>query len=133
MGILRRGMDEIVMTLNNAKAQAADLNIAQEILPRGKWYLRDIIGKLTVAGVTAAQDVDVNDDTVTLLGGTKISFATTSLVPTYPTLGQVSALGGSVISLDNDTVHSGTAGEGLVVQMVWTRKPVSVVTNLGPE
>ena len=134
MGILTRGYTEWVMSLGNPATQAADAHVAAERLPAGPgWWLKDIRAKLLVAGITGAQAVDVNIELTTLLGGTKISFATTSTTPTYPTLGVVRADGGDLISMDIDTIHSGTAAEGLVVELVWSRIPQVGVQNSGPE
>ena len=134
MGILSRGYDELVMSFTVPATQVADLHVAAERLPAGPgWWLKDIRAKLLVAGITGAQAVDINIALVTLLGSTKVSFATTAVDPTYPTLGVVKADGGDLISMDTDTIHSGTAAEGLVVELVWTRIPQAGVTNTGPE
>ena len=134
MGILTRGITELVMTFVSPATQVADAHVAAQRLPAGPgWWLKDIRAKLLVAGVTGAQAVDINNELTTLLGSTKISFATTSKTPTYPTLGVVKADGGDMISMDIDTIHSGTAAEGLVVELVWTRISQAGVTNTGAE
>lgn len=134
MGILTRGIEELVMLFTVPATQVVDLHVAAQRLPAGPgWWLKDIRAKLVVAGVTGAQAVDLNIAGTTLLGSTKISFATTAVDPTYPTLGIVKADGGDLISMDTDTIHTGTAAEGLVVEIVWTRIRQAGVTNAGPE
>lgn len=133
MGLLVRGHDEIHVSLFVAAAQAADTNLAAFRLPAGPgWWLKDLQAKLIAAGITDVQTVDINKNGTSLIGGTKISFATTSATPTYPTLGEITADPGDIISVDNDAVHSGTPGEGLIIDMVWTRIPQAGVTNSGP-
>ena len=133
MGILSRGYTELMMSLVSPAAQAADAAIAVERLPAGPgWWLKDIRAKILAAGTTGNQTIDVNINGTTLLGGTKIGFATGVVVATYPTLAVVKAEPGDMISMDNDAVHT-TPAEGLVVELVWTRIPQAGVQNSGPE
>jgi hypothetical protein len=130
-----RHNNEHLMVLKSLGTQTAAVKKDIARLPVGqgrKWYLKRITGKLGTAGVTGAQAVDVHAGEgagVTILGSTKISFATTVQDPTYPTLGQLSYDEGTLFQIDNDTVHSGTAAIDLTVALLFSRIPPAAVVN----
>jgi len=72
-----------------------------------------VIGRLGVAGVTGAQATDLQVNGVSIMAsGTLLSYATTSVVPTYAstlTANPTLVAKGDVLTLINSTIHSGTA------------------------
>jgi hypothetical protein len=96
-------------------------------------FIENIFGRLLVAGTTGSQAVDLNKNLVTLLGATKIAFASTVVTATYPAATDVvrSFSKGDRISLDNDTVHT-TPGRGLIVTLLVSRKDAGGPTFIDP-
>lgn len=77
--------------------------------------LKAVFGRLGVAGVTGTQTTDILLNGTTMLGsGTVLSYATTSVSPTYNvafvTNPPVFAKG-DVLTLKNTAIHSGTAAD----------------------
>lgn len=130
-----RHKNEHLMVLKSLGSQTAA--VAKDIarLPYGQgrnWFLKRLTAKLGTAGVTGTQAVDVNSGEgagTTILGSTKISFATTAQDPTYPSLGQLSYPEGTLFQIDNDSVHSGTAAKDLIVELLFSRIPPAAVVN----
>jgi hypothetical protein len=124
-----RHQKEHVMVLTALGTQTAAVKKDIARLPAAglgrKWFLKRITARLGTAGVTGTEDVDIHSGEgagVTLIGSTKISFATTALTPTYPTLtNQAGVAENTKIQLDVDAVHSGTAAIDLTVELLWSR------------
>ena len=129
-----RQQEEILVQLDNPKLQAADLNVAQFVVPFA-CRLKGVLAKLTVAGTTGSMIVDVNKNGTTIFSAApKITFATTAQEPTYAALttDPTTFVKNDVISVDVDSVHS-TPGEGLSLLVVLQRGKASsaAATTLG--
>jgi hypothetical protein len=135
-----RHQKEHLMVLRDLGTQTAAVKQAIDRLPTAglgrKWYLKSIRARLGTAGVTGSEDVDIHSGEgagTTILGGTKIAFATTSLTPTYPALTTPAQAGyaeGTLFQLDVDGIHSGTAAIDLIVELVFSRIPQAGVQGL---
>jgi len=135
-----RQTEELLIRLDNPKAQAADLNVAQFLVPFA-CRLKAVFAKLRVAGVTGTGTYDVNKNGTTVYSGSKIDFATTAVDPTAYnafTTDPTTFVKGDVISVDVDAVHSGTAAEGFMLLLVLQRGKASQPAStegggIGPE
>lgn len=86
--------------------------------------LKALYAKLGTAGVTGNQINDIHKNGTTIFtGATKLTFATTAVAATYDTFAvdPVQFVKGDVITLDVDSIHSGTAAENLNVILILQR------------
>jgi len=134
MAIRTKNIGEQIIEFVVPALQAADTNLAIAFADFDG-FIKNIYAELITAGITGNQKVDIHKNGVTIFGGaTKINFATTSKTATYDTVTDVLAqiVKGDLLSLDVDSIHSGTAGDGLLVQMRIVRGRPGALTNVAP-
>jgi hypothetical protein len=103
------------------------------VLKDGK--IVNVYAILRTAGITGTQIVDLNKNGTTVFGaGTvKISFATTVPTATYDPLASLNVAKGDKISIDVDSIHSGTAAVELTVIVdIEFKTGQAVETHLSP-
>ena len=92
-------------------------------------FLKAMYAKLGTAGVTSAQDVDINIAGVSIFVSNRIRWLTT-VNPVYNALttDPTPFAKGDFVSVDVDNIHSGTAAIDLSVVLVFSRnKPAGII------
>ena len=131
MGVELDNLDEQVLQMGVPGTQTATTDKEFVTCPMDG-FIKAIIAKLGTAGITGTQVVDIHKNGVTVFGSlAKIVFATTNVAPNaHPAYGDISVLKGDQLSLDVDTIHSGTVAEDLTVALVISKRPrQGVVAN----
>lgn len=136
MGIKKSGLDEQWITLTGRGAAAADANIDADFA-QFDFVIGNVYAEVAAAGVTGSMVVDVNIDGTTIFSSSgKITFTSAATANAYDSLATSSGSKGARFSLDIDSIHSGTAAEGLVVhiQLLKARRGTSgkTATNTDP-
>lgn len=134
-----RQTEELLVRLDSPKAQTADLNVAQFLVPFA-CRLKAIYAKLRVAGTTATSIYDISKNGTTLYSGSKLEFATGTVDPVAYnafTTDPTTFVKGDVIHVDVDTAHT-TPAEGLMLILILQRgkasQPAATETGgIGPE
>jgi hypothetical protein len=133
--IRKRNIEEQWIVLTNRSTQAAIVEAATAIAEfNGR--IANVYGFLRTAGITGAQvvDLNVNGTTVFGAGSVKISFATTVATATFDPVAEASlrVSKGDRISIDVDSVHSGTAAIGLTIFVQLLRRGKDATTFVAP-
>lgn len=116
--IKTKNLGEYILELSTTGAQSASAHAASttcSVIVPFAGRLKAVFGRLGVAGVTSTQTSDILlNGTTMLASGTVLSYATTSVVPTYNVAFLTSPpvfAKGDVLTLKNTAIHSGTAAD----------------------
>ena len=132
MGIAVRNLDEAWVTFFVPGTQTASNVKAMEIVPFDG-FITNVHAELVTAGVTGSQVVDLNKNGTTIFAAAaKITFTAAAAVNAYSALTSRAVSKGDKISLDVDSIHSGTAAVGLLVHMQISKRDSRQDRNASP-
>ena len=132
----RRRESDLLVELNVAGTQTAATDKACKVIP----FACELIGFLAAlgtAGVTGSQVVDIHKNGTTIFSkSAKITFATTVATMTAfasdetAVTSPVQFAEGDVVTLDVDSVHSGSAAVNLCVTLLFRRTGVGGIKKV---
>ena len=134
MGTEPRHASAVEYILQDPAVAVADANTASFIVPFDG-FIENIHAEVRVAGITGAMIADLNKNGTTIFAASeKITFGAAVAPSDYSllTAGAEQVAKGDMISLDIDSIHSGTAAELLAVHVRLNRRNQGVTTNLTP-
>jgi hypothetical protein len=133
MGIKSKNMDEQDFVLIVPGAVAADANLDQNFA-KFSGYIHNGYGEMLGAGVTGSTIADVNKNGTTIFSAApKITFTAAAAASSYSALSSEAVTKGDKFSLDVDSIHTGTAPDGLAVHIRLGRRPKpGGATNVAP-
>jgi hypothetical protein len=106
--------------VENATDQTVDTTVGGDLRIHKPMVIRDVGAYCDTAGTTGECTVDINEGGTTILS-TKITIDTgeksSQTAATPPVISDSSIAADAVITVDVDTIHTGTAAKGLVVWM----------------